>query len=337
MDPYIYISLDTLLGITCSCGSPNVADPSFLGYANTIIYICTRHLGHVPWSRRDATSSHNMSASRSRSRADRFQAGTQPGGISMHIQIERYTQPAVDDHDINLARKKSTASGLTDTSSFASIPPAAPGGGSEDFPCGYRESKVGFDFTGARPTRQAVSTNSPSPNAFPDAALPGIPGSTILSPALRASPVVLSRSRHLGHLPVCASTSPSLTAGRFPLPVDSSLPGSSHQYSLTWDSGFLSRLQPQVGLSTPLSLVQSMPPMYPSASTGAPSYTLAFGKYANYSKLLLTITNEIFLASPVHIPSYASCCTAYILVCRSISRSIPYVGPADKNGQAFNY
>jgi hypothetical protein len=118
----------------------------------------------MPWSRRDATSSHNMSSSRSRSRADRVQAGTHPGGISMQIQIERYTQPPLDDHDINLARKKSTASGITDTSSFASIPPAVPGGGGEDFSRGYRESKVEFDFTGARPTRQGLPTNSPAPN-----------------------------------------------------------------------------------------------------------------------------------------------------------------------------
>jgi hypothetical protein len=84
----------------------------------------------------------------------------------MQIQIERYTtQPVVDDHSVDLARKKSTASGLTDTSSFASIPPAVPGGG-DDSPRGYRESKVEFDFTGGRATRHVLPTNSPAPNTI---------------------------------------------------------------------------------------------------------------------------------------------------------------------------
>jgi hypothetical protein len=108
----------------------------------------------MPWSR---------STSRSRSRAERSQGGTlSHGGISLQIQVERYTsQPARE--TIDIARTKS-ASGLTDTSSISSIPPGASGGG-DDFAHGYRESKVGFDFTGEKATRHVFPTNSSGLNA----------------------------------------------------------------------------------------------------------------------------------------------------------------------------
>jgi hypothetical protein len=82
----------------------------------------------------------------------------------MQIQVERYTsQPARDGQSIDIARKKS-ASGLTDTSSISSIPPGVSGSG-DDFAHGYRESKVGFDFTGGKGTRHVFPTNSSGPNA----------------------------------------------------------------------------------------------------------------------------------------------------------------------------
>jgi hypothetical protein len=110
----------------------------------------------MPWSR---------PASRSRSRGERGQAGTLTnGGISMQIHIERYTtQPGREGHSIDLGHKKS-AGGLTDTSSIISMPPAVTSGGGDDFSRGYRESKVGFDFTGGIPTRHVLSTNSVGPN-----------------------------------------------------------------------------------------------------------------------------------------------------------------------------
>jgi hypothetical protein len=83
----------------------------------------------------------------------------------MQIQVERYTtQPVRDDQTIDLTRKKSTASGLTDTSSITSLPPVVTSGGGDDFTRGYRESKVEFDFTGGKATRHVLPTSSTGPN-----------------------------------------------------------------------------------------------------------------------------------------------------------------------------
>jgi hypothetical protein len=83
----------------------------------------------------------------------------------MQIQIERYTtEPVRDGQSIDLGRKKS-AGGLTDTSSIASIPLVVTSGAGDDFSRGWRESKVGFDFIGEKPTRHVLPTNSAGANA----------------------------------------------------------------------------------------------------------------------------------------------------------------------------
>jgi hypothetical protein len=106
----------------------------------------------MPWSRS--------------SRAERGQGGTlSHGGISMQISVERYaTQPVRDGQSTDLPRKKSS-SGLTDTSSIASIPPIVTSGSGRDFARGYWESRVGFNFTGGKATRHVLPTYSPGPNA----------------------------------------------------------------------------------------------------------------------------------------------------------------------------
>jgi hypothetical protein len=82
----------------------------------------------------------------------------------MQIHIERHTtQPVRGGQSIDLDRKKS-ASGLTDTSSITSISPVVTSGTGEDFSRGYRESKVGFDFTGGKPTRYVPRTNTAGAN-----------------------------------------------------------------------------------------------------------------------------------------------------------------------------
>jgi len=83
----------------------------------------------------------------------------------MQIQVERYTtQPMRDGQSIDLGHKKSSG-GLTDTSSITSIPPVMTSGGGDDFTRRYRESKVGFDFTGGQATRHIIPTNIAGPNS----------------------------------------------------------------------------------------------------------------------------------------------------------------------------
>jgi hypothetical protein len=83
----------------------------------------------------------------------------------MQIQVERYTTQAVrDGQSIDLPRQKSS-SGLTDTSSIASISPIVTSGSGDDFARGYGERRVGFDFTGGMATRHVVPTYLPGPNA----------------------------------------------------------------------------------------------------------------------------------------------------------------------------
>jgi hypothetical protein len=82
----------------------------------------------------------------------------------MQIPVERYTtQPVRDGQSIDLPCKK-TSSGLTETSSIASISPIVTSGSGGDFAHGYGGSKVGFDFTGGKATRHVLPTYSPGPN-----------------------------------------------------------------------------------------------------------------------------------------------------------------------------